>query len=164
MRRNRRVLLVAVLGVLASPPAAHAQQPSGRRAPDPATAARTIEIQANDNMRFTPARIDARPGEPLHVALKNVGTMPNTAMAHNFVLLRKGADPRAFADKSATARGTNFIAPALKDEILASTTLVGPGETAEVTFTAPDKPGDYTFICSYPGHFVVGMRGTLVVK
>ncbi len=154
MRTKLRALLL--LAVLACPAAApvHAQS----------VAARTVELQANDNMRFTPARIDARPGERLRVVLKNVGTIPKTAMAHNFVLLRKGADPRAFADKSATARDANYIAPALQGEVLASTTLVGPGETAEVTFAAPDKAGDYIFICSYPGHFVVGMRGTLTVS
>jgi uncharacterized cupredoxin-like copper-binding protein len=44
------------------------------------------------------------------------------------------------------------------------TTLVGPGETAEVTFKVPSAPGSYTFLCSFPGHFVAGMKGMLVVK
>ncbi len=153
---RRPALLLAVLAALACPPAAPVRAQSA--------AVRTVDLQASDNMRFTPARIDARPGERLRVVLKNVGTMPKTAMAHNFVLLRRGADPRAFADKSATARDSNYIAPTLKGEVLASTALVGPGETAEVTFMAPEKPGDYVFLCSYPGHFVVGMRGTLTVK
>lgn len=147
----RRLLALLPLALLATALPAAAQP-------------RTIEIQVGDNMHFNPARLDARPGEQLRVVLKDVGTMPKVAMAHDFVLLRKGADPKAFADKSATARDTNYIAPALKDEVLASTTLVGPGESAEVTFKAPDKAGDYTFLCSFPGHFVVGMRGTLVVK
>jgi uncharacterized cupredoxin-like copper-binding protein len=33
-----------------------------------------------------------------------------------------------------------------------------------VTFGVPAKPGSYTFICSFPGHFNAGMRGTLVVR
>jgi len=149
----RRLLALLPLAALASPIAAPAQ---------PLTA-RTIEIRVGDNMRFTPARIDARPGEQVRVVLKDVGTMPKTAMSHNFVLLRKGADPKAFADKSASARDTSYIGPALKGEVLASTPLVGPGETAEVTFTAPQQAGEYTFLCSFPGHFAVGMRGTFVV-
>ncbi len=150
----RRLLALLSLAMLAGAVPASAQP----------AAARSIEIQVGDNMRFAPARLDARPGEQLRVVLKAVGTMPRTAMAHNFVLLRKGADPKAFADKSATARDTGYIAPALKGDVLASTTLVGPGETAEVTFTAPRQVGEYTFLCSFPGHFVVGMRGTLVVS
>jgi azurin len=117
----RRLVALLPLAVLACAVPAAAQ----------GSAPRTVEIQVGDNMRFTPSRIDARPGEALRVVLKDTGTMPKTAMAHNFVLLRKGADPKAFADKSATARDTSYIAPALKGEVLASTTLVGPGETAE---------------------------------
>jgi len=149
-----RFLLLLSLMALAWPLPAAAQR----------AGARTIEIQVGDNMRFTPARVDARPGERLHVVLKDVGTMPKTAMAHNFVLLRKGADPKTFADRSLAARDTDFIGPAVKDQVLASTRLVGPGETADVTFAAPEKGGDYIFICSFPGHFAVGMRGTLVVS
>ncbi|MGE5358218.1 MAG: plastocyanin/azurin family copper-binding protein [Bacteroidales bacterium] len=127
-------------------------------------APRTVDIQASDNMRFTPGQIQARPGEQLRVVLKDVGTVPKAAMAHNFVLLRKGADPKAFCDKSAGARDTDFIAPAVKGDVLAATKLVGPGETAEVTFAAPAQPGSYTFVCSFPGHFAIGMKGTLTVK
>ncbi len=128
------------------------------------TAGRTVELQVSDNMRFAPARVEARPGERLHVVLKDIGTMPKTAMAHNFVLLKKAADPKAFTEKSVNARDTDYIDPALKGEVIASTRLVGPGETAEVTFAAPDKPGEYTFLCSFPGHYAVGMKGVLVVK
>ena len=48
--------------------------------------------------------------------------------------------------------------------MLAATRLIGNGETAEVTFTVPKKPGVYTFICTFPGHFAGGMKGTLTVK
>jgi azurin len=127
-------------------------------------AARAIEIQTGDNMRFTPSRIEAKPGESLRVVLKNAGTLPKLAMAHNFVLLKPGVNAKTFAAKCENARATEFIAPEVKDQILASTTLVGPGETAEVTFAAPAKPGTYTFICTFTGHFNLGMAGTLVVK
>ncbi len=150
----RRVLPLLPLLMLCLVPLVAAQPSSSR----------TIQIQVGDDMRFNPSRIDARPGEQLRVVLKDTGSMPKTAMAHDFVLLKKGADPKAFADKSATARDTNFIAPALKTQVLASTTLVGPGESAEATFAAPKQAGEYTFICSFPGHFAVGMKGTLNVK
>jgi azurin len=48
-------------------------------------------------------------------------------------------------------------------DVIAHTGLVGPGETVEVTFKAP-AAGTYTFLCSFPGHFAAGMKGTLVVK
>jgi len=86
------------------------------------------------------------------------------AMGHNFVLLKKTANPKAFVDKSSTARDTEFIAPAAKVDVIASTRLVGPGETAEAVFAAPKESGVYTYVCSFPGHFAMGMKGTLTVK
>jgi azurin len=157
----RFVLILALF--TAGAPSPRAQQDVARRPTIPPTTPRTIEIQAGDNMRFTPDRITARPGESLHVVLKDAGTMPKAAMAHNFVLLKKGADAKAFADKSAGARDSDFIAPAVKDQALAATKLVGPGEATDVTFQAP-AAGTYTFICSFPGHYALGMKGTLVVK
>ena len=38
------------------------------------------------------------------------------------------------------------------------------GRAAEATFTAPVQRGDYQFICTFPGHFAVGMKGVLTVK
>jgi len=32
------------------------------------------------------------------------------------------------------------------------------------TFAAPAAPGRYPFICSFPGHAQVGMRGVLIVE
>jgi azurin len=54
--------------------------------------------------------------------------------------------------------------PADKSEILAHTNLVKSGESVKVTFTAPTEPGDYTYLCTFPGHYLMGMKGTLVVE
>ena len=126
-------------------------------------AARTIEVQVGDNMKYSVATITARPGERLRVVLKGVGKLPKAAMGHNFVLLKKGVDPKRFVDLSASARDNDFIAPAVEDQVLATTGLVGPGETREVTFDAP-APGTYTFVCTFPGHFALGMKGALIVS
>ena len=115
-------------------------------------------------MKFSPSALDARAGERITVVLKDVGRMPKAAMGHNFVLMAKAADPKAYADNASSARDTEFIVPALKQQVLAFTKLVGPGETAEVTFNAPKEAGTYTFICSFPGHFAMGMKGTLTVS
>lgn len=52
----------------------------------------------------------------------------------------------------------------MKDKVLAFVALLGPNETGEVTFTAPTKPGEYPFLCSFPAHCLIGMKGVLVVK
>lgn len=129
-----------------------------------APAGRLVEITGNDQMKFSVMSITAKPGELLHVRLKSVGTLPKIAMAHNFVLLAKGTDAAAFTTASASAVATGYIPPQFKAKVLASTTLVGPGETVDVTFKAPAVAGRYVYLCSFPGHFVAGMKGALVVK
>lgn len=128
------------------------------------SAARVIEMTGTDNLRFTPDTIQAKPGERLKVVLKTQSALPKIAMAHNFVLLAAGTDAAAFANAAATASSTAYIPPAMKSSVLASTGLAGAGETVEVTFKAPTKPGQYDYICSFPGHFVAGMKGVLVVQ
>ena len=152
----------------ATKPAASATQkpaPSGEK---PAAAAakgvRTIEIAGTEDMKYSLPTITAKPGEQLRVRLTAKGAMPKIAMAHNFVLLAKAADTLKFVNAAALARTTDFIPPEMKAQIIAHTTLAGAGETVEVTFKAPTAPGDYTYLCSFPGHFQTQMRGTLTVK
>ena len=71
--------------------------------------------------------------------------------------------PRGFANEGAMHRGSDFIAPGLAGRVIAKSTMAGAGESAEVTFTAPG-PGSYPFVCTFPGHVVSGMQGTLVVQ
>jgi azurin len=129
-----------------------------------AQAPRVIEIEGNDMMKFSVTNLTARPGEQLTVRLRVVGKMPKMAMAHNFVLLQGGVDAAAFANAAVMAGATGYIPAARKGDVFASTTLAGAGETVEVTFKAPATAGTYAFLCSFPGHFAAGMRGTLVVK
>ena len=129
---------------------------------DPAP--RTIAIKATDDMKFSVTEIVAKRGEKLRIVLSSRGTMPKIAMAHNVVVLAKGTDTDAFANASAMAAKSGYIAPALTSKVLAATKLAGNGETVEVVFDAPTAPGRYDYICSFPGHYLGGMRGVLVVK
>jgi azurin len=129
-----------------------------------AQAPRVITIEGNDMMKFSVPSITARPGERVTVRLTVVGKMPKMAMAHNFVLLAANADATTFANAAAMAGATGYIPAARKGDVLASTPIAGAGETVEATFTVPATAGTYTFLCSFPGHFAAGMRGTFVVK
>jgi azurin len=122
-----------------------------------------IELNVGDNMRYTPSVIQAHPGQQVRIVLKGVGKL--AALGHNFVLLKKGAAPKAFVEKAAKAtEETGSIPTAMNDQVIVATALVKPGESAEVTFEAPLEPGEYTFACSFPGHFGLGMKGQLIVK
>lgn len=128
-----------------------------------AAAGKVIEMTGDDTMKFNVIAITAKPGEQITVRLKNVGTMPKMAAAHNFVLLAKAVDMTAFTTAAVMAGQTEYIPAKFKDQVVAFTKLVGPGETAEVSFKAPTAPGEYDYICSFPGHFAT-MKGKLTVK
>lgn len=152
VRRWMRSGCAAALVTLGAAAAAQAQAP------------RVIAITGTDAMKYSVTAITAKPGEKLTVKLTGQGAMPKVAMAHNFVLLALKADVTAFVNAGVTARATDYIAPAMKAQVLAHSPLAGNGETVEVTFDAPKAPGVYTFICTFPGHFQAGMKGTLTVK
>ena len=115
-------------------------------------------------MKFSLTKIEAKAGEELKIVLKNIGTQPKEVMGHNWVLLKAGSDPAAFAAAAVTAKANDYVPEALKDQIVAHTKLIGPRQSDEVTFKVPDAAGDYPFLCSFPAHFQVGMKGVLTVK
>jgi len=151
------LLFIALLltGCSKSEPAAVAPAPSGPR---------TIELTAGDNMRYNITQIEAAPGEVLHVTLTDTGTLPKEAMGHDWTLLQAGSDAEAYSRAAVAAKDTNYVPPALAYEVLASIPLLGPGQTGDVTFTVPAKPGEYPYLCSFPAHYQSGMKGVLTVK
>jgi azurin len=76
---------------------------------------------------------------------------PGTDQSVAAAAIAMGAD--GFAKK--------FI-PDTKD-ILHHTDMLDGGEIEELDFKAPDTPGDYPYICTFPGHALI-MRGVLKVK
>lgn len=135
--------------------------------PAVATAAdpiRSVDIIGSDDMKYSITTLTARRGETLRIRLISKGTIPKVAMAHNVVLLKLGTDVLKLLKDGAPHRGTDFIPPAMADAVIAKTPFAGPGETVEVTFTVPAKPGQYPFLCTFAGHYQAGMKGTLIVK
>jgi azurin len=157
-------LLLAGCGQKEAAPAGGGAAAPSAKADAPAAGPRVIEISGNDQMKFSVTSIEAKPGEDLKVVFTNAGTLPKEAMGHNWVLLKADADPAAFAAAAMTAKDTDYIPSSLAGQVLAKTAVLGPRKTEEVVFKAPTTPGTYTYICSFPGHLLVGMKGTLVVK
>jgi azurin len=168
---KHRLLAYAIFAatVAAAPVSSSAQTPAPdtKKPAAPAAASkgvRTVEIVGTDDMKFSVTAITAKPGEQLRIRLISKGTMPKAAMSHNVVVLKPATSQVKFVQEGAQHRATDFIAPTMKDQVVAATALAGPGETVEVTFKVPAEPGEYPYICTFPGHFQVGMRGTMSVK
>lgn len=125
---------------------------------------KTIEMKGTDNLKFSVEEIKVKPGQEITIKLTTVSDLPKQAMAHNVVVLKAEADASAVANASARASENEYIAPDMTDQIIAYTGMAGGGETVEVTFRAPEESGEYEYICTFPGHYAGGMKGTLVVK
>jgi len=126
-----------------------------------------VTIQADDKMRYDVTAFDASPGQKVSVTIKNVGTTPKFSMGHNFVLLDRtintGNVQSTFLDKASTEASHDYVPTGAK-EVLAHSKLLGPGESETATFNAPYIPGDYLYLCSFPGHYSQGTKGFMTVK
>ena len=146
---------------------ATAEAPAAKTVEKPATATATatesVLVEANDQMKFSVTRIEATAGSPLSITLKNVGKLPKAAMGHNLVLLKKSADAMKFASAAMGAAQTDYIPAAMVGDVIAHTKMLGPNESDTITFTVPAEPGEYVFLCSFPAHYMAGMKGLLVV-
>lgn len=160
-------LLAGLLAVTISTPVGQTTSTATTTSTSTSTAkpkARVVELTGDDKVKYDKTEITAKPGETLRVVLKSVGTAPKAIMGHNFVLLKAGVDPVEFNKAAFAARATDYVPAELRSQIIAATGLVGPGETVEVTVKVPTQPGRYTYLCTFPGHFALGMRGVLIVK
>jgi len=151
MKRHATVILLALLALVFLPPAVRADDE------------KKVQIHASDQMKYDVASIEATAGQKVTVTLTNAGTLPKAAMAHNFVLLKAGTDVIAFASAAMTHPENGYIPPDMADKVIVATKTLGPGESDTVTFVAP-AAGVYDYICTFPGHALAGMRGTLTVK
>jgi azurin len=151
MNRTIAILGLALLALLSVAPASRADDE------------KKVLIHATDQMKYDVVSIDATAGQKVTVTLTNSGSLPKVAMAHNFVLLKAGTNVSTFAMAAMTHQDTGYMPPNMAGQVIVASKLVGPGESDTVTFIAP-AAGTYDYICTFPGHALAGMRGTLNVK
>jgi len=129
--------------------------------PDGFADARELKLGCKIGMKFDKDELRAKAGEKLKVVFTN--NDPSKIM-HNVAFVKSGKADAVMA--AALALGNqgmvrNFIPEG--DDVLSSSTLVLPGKSSALYFTAPTEAGNYPYICTYPGHGLL-MRGILVVE
>ncbi|HEX5223003.1 MAG TPA: c-type cytochrome [Verrucomicrobiae bacterium] len=113
-----------------------------------------------EQMLYDKTLIVVEAGKPVEIVLINDDAMP-----HNLVITAPGAleEIGNAAEKmppTPDAQGRLYV-PDLPS-ILHATKMVDPGQQTKLSFTAPETPGDYPFVCTYPGHWR-RMSGILAV-
>jgi len=114
-------------------------------------------------MKFNVTEIRVKAGEAIALTLKNAGTMPKFSMGHNWVLIENGVKVADFTSDAAQAVKTDYVPEKYAAKIIAASKLLGPNESDTVLFYAPKRVGRYDYLCTFPGHFQVGMKGVLIV-
>jgi lysophospholipase L1-like esterase/azurin len=112
-------------------------------------------------MAFDKTKLVVPAGKAVSLLFKNPDLMP-----HNVVIVRPGSGQRVGEAADAMARlPDGFERQFVPDspDVLFATPLVSAGKTYRLVFKAPTEPGDYPFLCSFPGHWRV-MQGVLRVR
>ncbi|MDI1314339.1 plastocyanin/azurin family copper-binding protein [Prosthecobacter sp.] len=128
-----------------------------------------IELKPSANpaspLSYDKTELSVTAGQKVKLTLNNSGGV--LPQPHNFLLLKPGkmdavgalanamlADPQGMAK--------SYIPEAAKPDIVANTKLVQPNQSETIEFTAPAEAGDYPYICTFPGHWML-MRGVMHV-
>lgn len=121
----------------------------------------TFDVEVGDGLSYSVGDTMEASADcaEITINLKHTGTLPKEGMGHNWVLTETSEfQSVAQAGMSAGIPG-NYV-PADDARVLAATDLIGGGESTSITFSTEnlDPAGDYTFFCSFPGHWAV-MQG-----
>ena len=123
-----------------------------------------VVIEGNDQIQFVQKelRVGASCTE-VTLTLKHIGQLAANIMGHNWVLT-KTADYQAVAQAGQAAGAPNYL-PAGDERVIAATKIIGGGEETSITFDLAglEPGGDYTYFCSFPGHFVL-MNGKFIIE
>ena len=122
---------------------------------------RLVEINAVSGLKYSKTMINAKAGEALAIKLSNQDAMP-----HNLVIVEKESAQKvgdaSFKMLIDPKAGEKNYAPNLP-EVLYVIPVINPGEAHTLHLRAPQSPGDYPFICTFPGHWMA-MQGILKVE
>lgn len=84
-------------------------------------------------------------------------------MNHNLVMVKPGAaDEVGLAALTMGAKGFEKAYVPDSDKVLFATRLIENNQQQVIEFVAPNEPGDYPYVCTFPGHHIM-MRGIMKV-
>jgi azurin len=109
-----------------------------------------------EEMKYETTEFTVKAGTPVRVVMENTAMQP--AMHHNVVITKPGTSTDEIGLAAVQAGEAKGYIPD-HAAILFHTEMAAPGETKQVEFIAP-APGDYPYLCTFPGHYVF-MKGVM---
>ena len=167
----KRLLATSLLSAVAAVMTVNAEEAKPAAAPA-ADAAATVHKEIigvlPGVMQYDKKEFTVKAGEKVAILFTNKAC----PLQHNLVILKPGTDAAygtaadAMMQKDAAAAMAKAYLPddatSKAAVIAASTKLIGTGQNEKIEFTAPAEPGDYPYICTFPGHRFL-MKGVMKV-
>ena len=122
-------------------------------------------IEGNDMLQFNlKEMVVSSSCSDITVTLKHTGAMPANVMGHNWVLTNTADFMPVAKAGGGAGLGNNYV-PVNDARVIAASAVIGGGAETSVTFSGAllSAGGDYTFFCSFPGHYMI-MKGSFVVR
>jgi putative heme-binding domain-containing protein len=118
-----------------------------------------------ERMLFTVKEFTAAPGQSIKLVFTNAD-----ATDHNLVIVRPGALEKVGVAANNMAKdprnaNSDFVPPNELASILHATRMIGPTRASRIhvlRFQAPQEPGVYPYVCTFPGHWII-MNGQMIV-
>lgn len=114
-----------------------------------------------ERMLFDKTEFSVKAEQPVSLVFNNPDATP-----HNLAICEPGSVEEIGLAGNEMAKDPDGIKKdfiPVTDKILHHTKLLNPNTTETLRFTAPTKPGDYPYVCTFPGHWVI-MRGVMRVR
>jgi uncharacterized cupredoxin-like copper-binding protein len=111
-------------------------------------AALHLELGVLPGLQYDIKQFVVRPGEVVAIHFNN-----NDGMQHNLVFGTPGSRQQILLQAialGADGPARNYIPDS--PLVLHSTPVIAMNEDARLKFRAPESPGDYPFVCTFPGH------------
>jgi azurin len=125
----------------------------------------SIDLTTSDQIKYDQRSVTVSAACPtITVKLTHTGKLPAQVMGHNVVIA--GAESyQGVAQDGLTAGLAGNYVKAGDARIIASTKIIGGGETATTSFPGSKLKagGAYKFFCTAPGHLAL-MNGVVIVK
>lgn len=118
----------------------------------------TLSMSTLPGLKYDQTLVMVKAGSKVKFTFNNNDDMP-----HNIVFVDPGAADlvgKMALDLGLKGPSMNYVPNTPK--VLHHSKLMLPGSSETLYFIAPDKPGDYMYVCSFPGHYL-SMRGILRV-
>ncbi|MEM0897048.1 MAG: plastocyanin/azurin family copper-binding protein [Verrucomicrobiota bacterium] len=122
-----------------------------------------ITLEPEIGLKFKQKEFKAKAGQPVELTFKNNDP---TMQIHNVLIIKPGTTQKVGMLANQMAADPEGMAKSYipeSDDVLFHSSLIQVGKSETIKFDAPSEPGEYPYICTFPGHWML-MQGKMIVE